>query len=163
MAYRLRVGGFVQGQGGAEVPDFTAATTPSLTRATEVTARNAALVSDDFPGADAGDEPELRTIAALRSAIELEASAPSMDPERIRVWRDQLRESVERAGAASGGAGGEPGPGEPGYRVLAAVWSFGPAEGERVPGAEVARTATGEPLYDGGEPTAPERRRRLIW
>lgn len=161
MGYRLRTGGFVAGRGGVELEDFTAETTPTLARADAVTTRNAALVSDDFPGAEPGDEPELETIAALRSAIELEASVDNMDAERIRVWREQLREYVKRAIDSTGGAGGAEG--EPGSRVLAALWSFGPVEGVRAPGAEIARTATGEPLFDGGDPVAPERRRRLQW
>jgi hypothetical protein len=161
MEYRLRRGGFALGQGGAQLADFAADTTPSAAKVDVVVARNAALVSDDFPGAAEGDRAELVTIAALRSAIELEASAPSMDADRIRVWRDQLREYVTRAGdRTSTGSSSEA---EPGARVLAALWSFGPAETVRAPGAEVARTATGEPLYDGGEPVAPAQRRRLIW
>lgn len=138
MAYRLRIGGFTSGRGGAETEDFTTTTTPTLARANEVVTRNAALVSDDFPAANVGDEPELRTIAALRSAIELEASAPNMDPERIRVWREQLREYVQRVSGGSGGDEGAPGPGEPGFRVLAPVWYFGPREADRAPGSEVA-------------------------
>lgn len=162
MAFRLRQSGFAVGQGGLETTDFTPQTTPTLAAAIEVTERNAALVSDDFPGADASDEPELRTIAALRSAIELEASVPNMDRDRITTWREQLRESVGRV--ADGGSGaGEPGPGEEGYRVLRAVWDFGGSTVARVPGAEVAVTATGEPLYDGGESTGGTRPRRLRW
>lgn len=161
MGYRLRASGFAAGRGGVETTDFTANTTPPVDRADAVATRNAALVSDDFAGAEPGDEPELETIAALRTAIELEASAPSMDAERIRVWRDQLREYVKRAIDATGSAGGAEG--EPGSRVLAAVWDFGGSEVARVPGAEVATTATGEVLYDGGEPTPATRRRRLIW
>lgn len=159
MAYRLRQRGFVAGQGGEDTLDFTAETTPTLTHATEVTTRNAALVSDDFPDADASDEPELRTIAALRSAIELEASAPSIDEARIRAWRDQLREHVARVAERAAGAAG----GEAGARVLAAVWSFGPSTAPRVPGAEVATTATGEILYDGGDSAGYDRPRRLRW
>jgi hypothetical protein len=161
MAYRLRSDGFAAGQGGVQQTDFTDRTTPTLAQATEVTTRNAALVSDDFPGAEEGDRPELVTIAALRSAVELEASAPSMDAERIRVWREQLREYVTRAGERT--AAGSSSEAEPGARVLAALWSFGPSETLRVPGAEVAQTATGELLYDGGEPVAPAQRRRLLW
>ena len=137
MAYRLRVGGFTSGRGGAPETDFTDDTTPTLADAQEVAERNASLVADDFPSAIAGDEPELRTIAALRAAIELESGTPNMDPERIRVWREQLREYVERAGAGDGGDG-EPGPGEPGFRVLAPVWYFGPRDAERAPGSEIA-------------------------
>lgn len=160
MEYRLRRGGFALGQGGEPLSDFDADTTPSGAKVDTVVARNAALVSDDFPGAEEGDRAELETIAALRSAIELEASAPTFDADRIRVWRDQLREYVTRAGDRTGSGGSEL---EPGARVLAAVWSFGPSETVRAPGAEVAQTATGEPLYDGGPAVPPERRRRLIW
>lgn len=152
MAYRLKVGGFGVGRGGQEAPDFTAETTPNLTRATEVTQRNAALVSDDFPAAEAGDEPELRTIAALRSAIELETSAPNFDADRVREWRTQLREHVETAG----GAGDAPGPGEPGARVLEPVWGFGPS-GDGVTVYDAAAYAEGSevPLYTS--------RRRRVW
>lgn len=137
MAYRLRVGGFASGRGGATQLDFDTETTPTLADAQEVSERNAALVADDFPSATDGDEPELRTIAALRTAIELESGTPNMDPERIRVWRDQLREYVDRVGDGTGGEG-EPGPGEPGFRVLAPVWCFGPREADRAPGSEIA-------------------------
>lgn len=122
MAYRLRVGGFAAGRGGARVADFTAETVPTLADATDITTRNAGLVSDDFPTAIDGDEPELRTIAALRSAIELEASAPNMDFERIRVWREQLREYVTRVGGSGGDSASPPGSG-----ALAAMWGFGSA------------------------------------
>jgi hypothetical protein len=137
MAYRLRVGGFASGRGGAAATDFAADTTPTLDDAREVAERNARLVGDDFPSAVAGDEPELRTIAALRSAIELESGTPNMDAERIRVWREQLREYVERAGDSGGSGDGAPGPGEPGFRVLAPVWDFGPREVDRAPGSEI--------------------------
>lgn len=134
LAYRLRVGGFAQGRGGQRVPDFTADTIPTLADATDVVTRNAALVSNDFPRSDEGDEPELRTIAALRSAIQLEASAPNMDPERIRVWRDELRESVGRVGSGAGGDG-EASAGDP----LEAVYYFGPGPCDHTPGAELPR------------------------
>jgi len=160
MAFRLRQSGFVAGQGGAETTDFTAATTPNLVTAQRVTERNAALVSDDFPGADAGDEPELRTIAALRSAIELEASAPTMDEARIRAWRDQLREYVKRV-TDTGGDG--PAPGEPGARVLDPVWSFGPAEDVRVEGSEGPQPVYYFRPYTAPVPPEGDRPRRLQW
>jgi hypothetical protein len=151
MAFRLRERGFTAGQGGDREADFTEQTTPTLTHATEVTTRNAALVSDDFPTADASDEPELRTIAALRSAIELEASAPTMDPERIRAWRDQLREHVSRVAERSSSSAGGDDAGE-GSRVLAPVWDFGDGVG-------------GVTVYDvdGAEMPRDTSRRRLRW
>lgn len=146
MAYRLRVAGFTAGRGGEQQSDFTEGTTPSLARAVLVTTRNAESVSDDFPHADESDDAELLTIAALLSAIELETSAPSYDADRVKEWRLQLREHV---GAVGGGGGGDaPGPGEPGARVLAAVWGFGPAAPPRAEGSECARDVT---------------RRRLVW
>lgn len=101
MAFRLRSSGFSEGRGGRVVAMFTDSTTPTLGHASAIATRNARLVADDFSGALPGDEPELRTIAALRTAIELEASAPQMDRERVLTWREQLREHVERATAAT--------------------------------------------------------------
>lgn len=145
MAYRLKTGSFREGRGGAQQDDFTETTTPSLERARTITARNAEKVSDDFPAADESDDAELLTIAALLSAIELETSAPNYDADRVREWRLQLRESVAAVG---GGDGGAPGPGEPGARVLQAVWGFGPTVPPRAEGAECAWV---------------EPRRRLNW
>jgi hypothetical protein len=153
MAYRLRAAGFAAGRGGLEEPDFTTGTVPTLARADEVAARNAGLVSNDFPRADDDDEPELRTIAALRSAIQLEASAPNMDPERIRVWRDELRESVGRVGSGAGGDGAASA-GDP----LEAVWNFG-GTCEHTPGSELPAVEYGELAY---RPTTGIGR-RLRW
>ena len=154
MAYRLKAGGFAAGRGGTATQDFTENTTPTLLKAVGVTVRNAALVSDDFPYASVGDEPELRTIAALRSAIELENSLDTPNFERIREWRLQLREHVERV---DGGAGDGDGPTQ-GGRTLEALWSFG-AEETRIPGSEEpysAITADYRLVPESG-------RRRRVW
>lgn len=134
LAYRLRQSGFSSGQGGREVPHFTEVTTPTLARAQRVAVRKAGELAREFV-VDVADHDDLVTIAALRAAIELEASAPNMDPERIRTWRDQLREYIARAAAAgsasSGGGGGVVGAAE-----LPPVWGFGPRVPVRAEGAE---------------------------
>lgn len=144
LRWRLRQRGFGEGRGGEEVPTFTTGTTPSVTTATEVVQRNSALVSDDFPHADASDEPELRTIAALRSAIELELGVDQPDFERVREWRNELREHVSRVAESAESAEDE----AAGARALDAQWGFGPVVDEPVMGAE-------EPL--------DYSRRRLRW
>lgn len=155
MAFRLRSRSFAAGAGGEQQRDFDATTTPTLESAQEVTERNAALVSDDFPGAEVGDEAELRTIAALRSAIELEASVPAMDRDRILTWREQLREYVKRAIDSTGGGGaGDP----PGTETLKAVWNFGPSCPPRAPGSEVPWPPQNPAVYED-----PSRARRLRW
>jgi hypothetical protein len=117
MAYRLRASGFAEGRGGVQTQGFTESTTPTLSRATEVVERNTRVVGNDFPDASEEDEPELRTIAALRSAIELENSVETPNFDRIREWREQLREFVRRVADAGGGDG-------PTQSALAPVWSF---------------------------------------
>lgn len=132
MAYALKSQGFVAGQGGTPTVDFTQQTTPTLARASEVVERNSRLVTNDFPSAAGSDEPELRTIAALRSAIELENGTPSPDDVRIKNWREQLREYVGRFDS-SGGDGAETPPGG----ALAPAWSFGSGDRCHPPGSEM--------------------------
>jgi hypothetical protein len=133
MAHRLRSKGFSAGQGGTEEATFTELTTPTLARAQTVTLRNTRLVAGDFPSAGEDDVAELTTIAALRAAIELENSAPTIDDTRIENWRDQLREYVERAGSGGGSDTDELGQGDP----LEAAWSFPGVEPCHTPGSEL--------------------------
>lgn len=134
MAFRLREGGFSTAGGGREVETFTTGTTPTLARATSVTDRQSALASNDFPGADDADEPELRTVASLRSAIELELSVPNYDSQRVKDWREELREYVKRFSAMGSDSGQEGEPGEEGG--LKPVWDFGPQPLVRAEGSE---------------------------
>lgn len=132
MKYRLHAGGFTSGRGGAPLEDFTTTTTPTLADASRAVARIAGLVSDDFPTAVEGDTPELVTIAALRTAIELENAAPNVDRDRIKTWFDLLREYVGRF-SDGGSDDGE----DAGGRILSAVWDFGPRCDQHVPGSEL--------------------------
>lgn len=150
MAFRLRVSEFtsMNGGGGTPVPDFSAQTIPTLARATTVTSRNARLVSADFPNASVGSSPlddtaELTTIAALRSAIELENSVENADHDRIREWREQLREYVATVGGAGGDGGTDEGKGQ-----IAAAWSFGD-RGRHVEGSEHAWGRDGFEAWSG--------------
>lgn len=132
LRYRLHASGFTAGRGGTPLLDFDATTTPTLADAARAVVRNAGLVSDDFSQALEGDRSELVTIAALRTAIELENAAPNVDRDRILTWREQLREYVGRFSNA-GSDGGE----GAGGRVLSAVWDFGPRCDPRAPGSEL--------------------------
>lgn len=130
MWFRLKLGNFQPGGGGTETPDFTAQTVPRLVRAQLVTARNAGVVAGDYPNADVADVPELLTIAALRSAIELENSVENADHDRIREWREQLREFVARVDGSAGGGHDE------NASQLKAAWYFPPRVRDHVPGSE---------------------------
>lgn len=151
MAYRLRASGFGQGGGGREVQHFTDTTTPTRARAESVSARKAAEVARDFD-VSASELADLVTIAALRAAIELEASAPNMDEARIRTWRDQLREYVTKA-TVRGDAADEA---SDGAQAMGAKWGFGPGPN---PGPAVYDA---EAYVEGAEvPLEPLRRRRM--
>jgi hypothetical protein len=144
MEYALRVNGFKSGAGGVDPGTFTDETTPKLERAVAVTRRHARIVMSDFASAGEDKVEELVTIAALRSAIELENSTPNVDDTRIENWRDDLREYTGRFSDAGGDGegGGDVAP-------LLAVWSFLGRERCHTPGSEL-------PYPD------PSRRRRFL-
>jgi hypothetical protein len=133
MAYTLRSGGFARGQGGTDTGSFTASTTPTIERAQKVVQRHTRIVVADFPSATDAQADELTTVAALRSAIELENSTPQVDRDRILGWREQLREFVGRFSESGGsGSGGS----EPGAELKPA-WSFGDGDPCHTPGSEL--------------------------
>lgn len=150
MAFRLRARGFSSGAGGVELDHFTEETTPKRSKARTVAIRKTAEVAREFvPRPDT--LADLTTIAALRAAIELEASCPNMDPERIKVWRDQLREYVKRAGESGGNEGDDGTLG----RDMRPQWTFG-GECGRAPGSELM-VGEDEACVD------VTRRRRKMW
>lgn len=143
MAFRLRAGGFAAGRGGTRVEHFTDTTTPTRARAVEVTQRKAEQVVREYPSADPEDAAQLVQVAALRAAIELESSSENFDADRVKTWRDMLRDEVGLLNERLGEPGSNP---DEGARGMDARWDFGPRRHAHVEGAE--------------EPLVTSRRRR---
>jgi hypothetical protein len=116
-------------------------TRPTLSTATEVITRHMGEAAVDYNAAEDVDAPSIITVAALRSAIELESThypeQVNSDRSPARVWIDLLaryedrlaaRESTVDIGEDEGGPG------------LDAVWGFGSTstEGILAPGSEYA-------------------------
>jgi hypothetical protein len=141
MRPRLKVGNFSEGGGGVLVDHFQddPATRPTLATATEAVARHTAEADTDYSGAEGEDAPAIVTVAALRTAIELESTHY---PEQVaaerspaRFWLELLTRYEDRLAARESENEGDVGPdgGGPG---LDAVWNFGPRCDPRAPGSE---------------------------